>query len=308
MIPFKRLLTYAKPYKVVLLFGILALVAANLLKAAVPLAIQQSVDALAGQITHSQLLLYSVVVIALGLLQGGFAFAQSRLLLGAAHSMERDIRNSFYEHLQKLPLEFFQVNRTGELMTQATRDVAQAANASAEALMYSVNTIVSLMIILPLMALLSWRLTLLAFAPMLLVLIATLAFQRPMRARYAKVAESYARMCVEAHEALCAVKTVRAYLQESAAVGAFTNLSRQCVDYQLGAVRLYNLLHPLLEFFVGLSVIAVLWYGGDLTASGTLSIGQFLEFILYIGYLAWPMHSLGRELAVLQRGAVSMRR
>jgi ATP-binding cassette, subfamily B, multidrug efflux pump len=308
MIPFKRLLTYVKRYKVMLLFGILALVAANLLKAAVPLAIQRSVDALEGRVTHSQLLRYSVMVIALGLLQSGFVFAQSRLLLGAAHSVERDMRNSFYEHLQKLSLEFFQLNRTGELMTHATRDIVLAANASTEALIYSVNTIVALVIILPLMALLSWRLTLLAFAPMLLVLIATLVFQRPMIAGYAKVSESYARMCAQAHEALCAVKTVRAYLQEGAALGAFTNLSRQCVGYQLGTVRLFNLLNPLLQFFIGLSLIAVLWYGGDLTAAGTLSMGQFLEFILYVGYLAWPMHALGQQLTVLQRGVVSMRR
>lgn len=308
MIPFKRLLTYVKRYKVMLFFGLTALVAANLLKAAVPLAIQRSVDALAERITQSDLLQYSVIVIVLGLLQSGFLFAQSRLLLGAAHSVERDIRNSFYEHLQKLSLEFFQVNRTGELMTQVTRDIALAANASTEALMYSVNTIVALVIILPLMALLSWRLTLLAFSPMVLVLITTWVFQKPMQVRYARVSESYARMCAQMHETLCAVKTVRAYLQEGAAVGAFSSLSRQCMGYQLGAERLLNLVNPLLQFFIGLSLVAVLWYGGDLTAAGTLSIGQFLQFILYVGYLAWPMHVLGRELTVLQRGVVSMRR
>jgi ATP-binding cassette subfamily B protein len=63
-----------------------------------------------------------------------------------------------------------------------------------------------------------------------------------------------------------------------------------------------------LQFFIGLSFIAVLWYGGDLTANGTLSIGQFLEFILYLGYLAGPMHDLGSELNALQRGSVSMGR
>ncbi|MBO0796263.1 MAG: hypothetical protein J2P36_35685, partial [Ktedonobacteraceae bacterium] len=273
MTPFKRLLTYTKPYKVMLFLGILALIAANLLKAAVPLAIQQSVDALAGQITYSQLLRYSVMVVALGLLQSGFVFAQSRLLLGTAHSVERDIRNSFYEHLQRMSLEFFHVNRTGELMSQATRDAAVAANATTEALMSAANAIVALVIILPLMALLSWRLTLLAFAPMVLVLIATFVFQNPVKARYRKVSESYARMCAQAHETLSAVKTVRAYLQEGAAVEAFTNLSRQCIDYYVGAVRLLFLLNTLLQFLVGLSLVAVLWYGGDLAAAGTLSIG-----------------------------------
>jgi ATP-binding cassette subfamily B protein len=115
-------------------------------------------------------------------------------------------------------------------------------------------------------------------------------------------------MCAQAHETLSAVKTVRAYLQEGAAVEAFTKLSRQCVEYQLGAVRLLGLLNPVLQFFAGLSLIAVLWYGGDLTATGTLSIGQFLEFILYVGYLASPMHALGYQFAVLQSGVVSMRR
>lgn len=62
MIPFKRLLTHVKRYKIMLLFGILALVAANLPKVTVPLAIQRSLDALTGRITHSQLLRYSVVV------------------------------------------------------------------------------------------------------------------------------------------------------------------------------------------------------------------------------------------------------
>lgn len=308
MTPFKRLLTYVRPYKATLFFGVLALAAANLLKAAVPLAIQQSVDALAGQITHSQLVQYGVMVVALGLLQSGFVFAQSRLLLGAAHAVERDIRNSFYEHLQKMSAGFFQVNRTGELMAQATRDVALATNATTEALISTANAIVALVIILPLMALLSWGLTLLAFAPMVVVLIATLIFQRPMKERYRKVSECYARMSAQAHETLSAVKTIRAYLQEGAAVEAFTNLSRQCSDYQLGAVRFATLLTPVLEFFVALSLVAVLWYGGDLTAAGTLSIGQFLQFILYVGNLAGPMHSLGQQLAILQRGAVSMRR
>lgn len=308
MNPFRRLLTYVKRYRVMLLFGILSLVAANLLKAAVPLAIQRAVDALAGRITHSQLLLYSVMVVALGLLQCGFVFAQSHLLFGAARSMERDMKNGFYEHIQKLSLDFFQVNRTGELMAQVTRDIVQVADAGAETLMYSVNAIIALMIVLPLMALLSWRLTLLAFVPLLLGLTATAVFQRPLLTANEKLCESYARMCTQAHEAICAVKTVRAYLQEGLAVGAFTGYSRQYVGYQLGTVRLFNLLNPLVQFFIGLSLIAVLWYGGDLTAAGTLSIGQFLEFILYVGYLAMPMSTLGRQLTVIQRGVVSMRR
>src|SRR5437763_5335644 len=120
----KRLLLYIARYKTMLAWGMLCLVAANLLKAAVPIVLQQSVDTLAQGITYSLLLRYSSLIIATALLQGGFIFAQERFLLGMARYVERDLKNDFYAHLQKQPLEFFHKNRTGELMARATHDMS----------------------------------------------------------------------------------------------------------------------------------------------------------------------------------------
>src|SRR5437763_4733729 len=141
MTPLKRLLTYVLRYKAMLGMGMLCLVAANLFKAVVPIAVQQSVDNLTQGITHSLLLRYGAMIIALGLLQGGFAFAQVRFLLGTARCIERDMKSSFYAHLQKLPLEFFLENRTGERMALDTHDIGRAINASTHALMHSLNTV-----------------------------------------------------------------------------------------------------------------------------------------------------------------------
>lgn len=308
MTPLKKLLIYVSHHKAMFALGILCLVAANLSKAAVPIVIQRSVDTLAGGITQFLLLRYSAIVIVLGLLQGGFVFAQSRLLLGAARYIERDMKNDFYEHLQKLPLEFFQVNRTGELMALVANDIGSAVNSSTEALMYSANTLVALAVILPLMTRISWTLTLMTFAPLLLVIISTLFLQGQMRSRFEKAQESFGKICARVQETLWGTRTVRAYTQEQAEVGKFREVSRQYVNHNLRHTRLSGLLNPVLEFFIGLSFIAVLWYGGDLIAAGKLSIGQLLAFILYLGYLAWPMHVLGWQLAVLQRGIVSMGR
>src|SRR5262249_18990017 len=67
-------------------------------------------------------------------------------------------------------------------------------------------------------------------------------------------------------------------------------------------------LYPLLQLLIGLSYIAVLWYGGELISRKHFSLGQFLEFLLYLGYLAWPMYVLGWEMTVIQKGIVSMGR
>src|SRR5436305_15273153 len=111
MAPLKRLLLYLARYRMKLALGMLCLFAANLFKAAIPIVLQQSVDTLTHGITHSLLLRYSAMVIAIAVMQGGFIFAQERFLLGTARCVERDIKNDFYAHLQKLPLEFFQENR-----------------------------------------------------------------------------------------------------------------------------------------------------------------------------------------------------
>jgi ATP-binding cassette, subfamily B, multidrug efflux pump len=308
MAPLKRLLLYAARHKIMLVSGMLCLLAANLLKVVSPIIVQQSVDNLNEQFTSSLLLLYSGAIVSIALTQGGFTFAQERLILGLARFIERDIKHDLYANLQKLTLVFFHQNRTGELMARCTNDISSGVIATTSAFMYSINNMVALIVILPLMARLSWRLTALAFTPLLLVIIATLLLQKRMRSRFEKVQECFGRISARAQEALWAVRTIRAYTQEKAQIESFREVSRQYIRLNLRHTQLSGALYPLLQFLIGLSYIAVLWYGGDLISRKTFSLGQLLEFILYLGYLAWPMHVLGWEMTVIQKGIVSMER
>ena len=308
MAPLKKLLLYAARHKIMLVSGLLCLLAANLLKAVSPIIVQQAVDSLNDRFTASLLLLYSGSIVSIALIQGGFTFAQERLMLGIARHIERDIKHDFYAHLQKLTLAFFHQNRTGDLMARCTNDISSGVIATTSAFMYSINNTVALIVILPLMARLSWKLTALAFTPLLLVIIATLLLQKQMRSRFEKVQECFGRISARAQEALWAVRTIRAYTQEHSQIESFRDVSRQYITHNLRHTKLSGALYPLLQFLIGLSYIAVLWYGGDLISRKSFSLGQFLEFILYLGYLAWPMYVLGWEMTVIQKGIVSMGR
>jgi ATP-binding cassette subfamily B multidrug efflux pump len=308
MAPLKKLLLYAGRHKIMLVSGMLCLLAANLLKAVSPIIVQQAVDNLNNQLTSSLLLFYSGAIIAIALIQGGFKFAQERLILGTARYIERDIKHDFYAHLQKLILEFFHRNRTGELMARCTNDISAGIIATTSAFMYSINNVVALVVILPLMTRLSWKLAVLAFTPLLFVTVATLLLQPRMRSRFEKVQESFGNISARAQEALWGARTIRAYTQEQAQIESFRQVSRQYISHNLRHTQLSSALEPLLQFFIGLSYIAVLWYGGDLVSRKVLSFGQFVEFILYLGYLAWPMHVLGWEMTVIQKGIVSIGR
>src|SRR4051812_21251482 len=102
MAPLKKLLSYATRHKIVLASGMLCLLAANILKAVNPMIIQQSVDNLSSQFASFLLLRYSGAIVLIAFIQGGFMFAQERLILGMARNIERDLKRDFYAHLQKL--------------------------------------------------------------------------------------------------------------------------------------------------------------------------------------------------------------
>src|SRR5262245_53725899 len=256
MAPLKTLLLYAARHKIMLVSGMLCLLAANVLKAVSPIIVQQSVDNLNEQFTSSLLLLYSGAIVLIALIQGGFTFAQERLILGLARFIERDIKHDLYANLQKLTLAFFHQNRTGELMARCTNDISSGIIATTSAFMYSINNMVALIVILPLMARLSWKLAALALTPLLLVIIATLFLQKRMRSRFEKVQESFGEISARAQEALWATRTIRAYTQEQAQIESFRDVSRQYISHNIRHTQLSAALYPLLQLLIGLSYIA----------------------------------------------------
>ncbi len=280
----------------------------NLVRMGAPIVLRHAVDELATSISHSKLLEYGGLLILIALGQGVFLFTQRRLLINMSRDIEYDLRNDFYAHLQKLPFEFYQTHRTGDLMARATNDLSAVRMIVGPALMYSMNTIFAMALLVPLMAAISWRLTLLAFLSMPLVASATNYFSKRIHDRFEKVQEYFGTVSNRAQESLAGVRVIRAYTQEEQEIESFKRVNRESVNRNLSLIRLSGIFHPILQFFIGLGFIAVLWYGGSLTISGSITIGQFVQFTLYLGYLVWPMIALGWVINMFQRGMASMGR
>jgi ATP-binding cassette subfamily B protein len=308
MTPFRKLITYFRPYRGKLIVGVSCIFFMNVAKLTGPTVLRYAVDDLTAGITDLKLMRYGGLLVLISLVQGLFLFTQRRLLINMSRDIEYDLRNDFYEHLQRLPLQFFQNNRTGDLMARATNDLSAVRMVVGPALMYSGNTVFATLLIVPIMASINWRLTLLAFVSMPAVAIATNYFSKQIHDRFEKVQEYFGSVSNRAQESLSGVRVMRAYAQEEAEIESFKKVNRQYVNHNLGLIRISSIFHPILQFFIGLGFIAVLWYGGGLTIQGRISIGQFVEFTLYLGYLAWPMIALGWVINIFQRGMASMGR
>jgi ATP-binding cassette subfamily B protein len=308
MTPFKRLLSYFAPYKGKIVFGIFCVFMTNLVKLTAPIAIKNAVDDLNATADHSKFLQYAGLVVLISLVQGVFLFTQRRVLINMSRDIEYDLRNDFYEHLQRLPFEFYQKNRTGDLMARATNDLGAVRMIVGPALMYSVNTIFSFVLMLPIMANISWTLTLLAFVSIPLVAFATQYFSKRIHDRFQDVQEYFGIVSNRAQESLAGVRVIRAYTQEQAETKSFKKVNHEFVNRNLGLIRLSAVFHPMLQFFIGLGFIAVLLFGGRLVINGSISVGQYFQFNLYLGYLVWPMIALGWVINIFQRGMASMGR
>src|SRR5262245_52363528 len=309
MTAFQRLLSYFKPYKSKIAFGIACVFMTNLVKLTQPIVVRRAVDDLTSETTHRTLLYYGLTTVLISVIQGVFLFTQRRVLINMSRDIEYDLRNGFYAHLQKLSFEFYQQNRTGDLMARATNDLGAVRMIVGPALMYSVNTIFSFVLILPIMALISSQLTMLSVVSIPLVAFATHYFGKRIHERFQDVQEYFGTVSNRAQESLAGVRVIRAYAQEEAEKKSFREVNREYVRRNVGLIKLSSIFHPLLQLCIGFGFIAVLAFGGRLVINGHISsVGQFIQFNLYLGYLIWPMIALGWVVNIFQRGMASMNR
>ena len=240
---------------------------------------------------------------------GGFCrFFMRRIIIGASREIERDLRNDFFSHLQRLPLVYFQANRTGDLMSRATNDLAAVRMMVGPAIMYSATTTITFTVALGLMLSISPSLTLYALIPLPIVSVVVKWFGSAIYRRSEKIQEQLADLSAIVQEALAGVRVVRAYRREHIEIERFRVANEEYVARSRALVQLQGAFHPSLALFLGLSGLVVLWMGSQYVIAGQLTIGEFVAFNAYVVMLTWPMIAFGWVTNMLQRGMAAWQR
>jgi ATP-binding cassette subfamily B multidrug efflux pump len=301
--------SYLNKYRFSLLLGTLFVLISVSFGVFVPNLVGRAIDdlRLAG-VTYEKIMLHAAKIIGVSVASGIFLFFQRRTLINMSRHIEYDLRQDFYAHLQRLPLEFFQQHRTGDLMARATNDLSAVRQIVGPAIMYSEQTLFRVLIILPLMLSISWKLTLILLLTMPLVSLTVKYFGEQIHVRFEKIQEFFSDISARAQENLTGVRVVRAYAQEPAEIAKFDALNQQYVERNLNLVRLSAIFRPLMMFLIGLGFAVILWYGGRQTAIGQMTLGEFAAFNLYLEQLIWPLIAMGYVTNLVQRGTASLKR
>jgi ATP-binding cassette subfamily B protein len=304
----RRFWRYFLPYKVSLAIGIACILASVIFNLFIPLIVGQAVDANWSEVSWSRLTISALKVLGASVLSGTFLFLQRRILIGISRRMEYDLRQDFYEHLVDQPQLFFQEHRIGDLMARATNDLAAVRQLAGPMIMYSLQTLFIVVLVLPLMFWINWRLTLLLFVTMPLVSLTVKYFGQQVHVRFEKIQDFFAQITARAQENFTGVRVVRAYAQEGAEIAAFNSLNLQYAEKNLALVRIDALMRPLMTFLIGMGFVLILWVGVPLAVRGEITVGQFTVFNMYLFRLIWPLIALGYVVNLYQRGTASLKR
>jgi ATP-binding cassette, subfamily B, multidrug efflux pump len=292
-----------------ILIGLIALLIVDVLQLFIPRVIKYAIDDLtSGIISPFRLLLYGLEVLILALGIGGFRYIWRYFLLGAARQIEKALRDRLFIHLQTLSSSYFSHTKVGDLMAHATNDIDAVRMAMSMGVVFLVDTIILGVLTIFFMIYIHPKLTLFAILPMPLITLITLLFSQAIHHRFEMVQKTFASLTERVREAIAGIRVIKAYVLEEREGEKLSQLSQDYIQKNLNVTRVWGMFFPIILFFSNISMAIVLYLGGKLTILQSISTGDFVAFMSYLGLLAWPMMALGWAINVIQRGGASMDR
>ena len=308
MTDLRKLLRYFRPYRVSLAIAITCILCYVLVNLSIPLIVGRAIDANWTDVNWTRLTVAALKVLGLSAVGGFFLFLQRSIINRISRHIEYDLRQDFYRRLVDQPQSFFQEHRTGDLMARATNDLSAVRQLVGPMIMYSLQTAFTVIVLLPLLFRINWKLTLLLFLTMPLVSLTVKVFGQQVHIRFEKIQDFFAQITARAQENFTGVRVVRAYAQEASEIAAFNRLNWEYAQKNLSLVRIDAMMRPLMTFLIGIGFVLIIWAGVPLAVRGEISVGQFTEFNMYLLRLIWPLIAIGYVVNLYQRGTASWQR
>ena len=230
-------------------------------------------------------------------------------IFGAARSIEKELRNDMFSHLEKMSVEYYNEHKTGDLMTRFTSDLNAVRMSIGPAIICVFDaSVMTVMVILQMMNYVNVKLTLLALIPMIIICVGEIYYGKIMHPRYKARQEAVSNLTDYVQESFSGVRVIKAFVRERAQMREFARANQNTMDKNLNVVRLQAIVIPLLDVIIGFSSLVTLVYGGYLALTGEITLGRFVAFNQYINMLVWPMLACGDAINMFSQGAASIRR
>jgi len=299
---------YFVRYKKKLFWGFVFILLSNIGTVYVPILLKDSINALEKNTTPEQLANYGLLIVAASLFAGIFRFYIRQTIIVVSREIEYDLRYDFWNHIQHLPLRFFQNNSTGNIMAHATNDINAVRMFIGPAVMYSTDTLIRLIIVLAIMISLDPMLTLYTLLPLPILSVVVYKIGKKIHQKFTLIQEKFSEITTKAQENFSGIRVIKSYIREESEIKQFNKLSQEYLKKNMDMVKIQAAIMPFLFIITGLSIILVIGIGGGRVISGDITLGEITAFIIYLGILIWPMIAFGWVINIIQQAEASMKR
>jgi ATP-binding cassette subfamily B multidrug efflux pump len=313
----RRLFRYLRPYRGWVIIAALLTLPVAPLAAIGPKLFEIAVDRYFVPVIHGQIpgatavhglgwisLIYLVTLVL------GFAFMyfQVRVMQKVGQDTMYDMRKEIFEHLQRLPISFYDRSPVGRLVTRVTTDVDALNDLFATGIAAMVNDVLLLVLFIFIMLEMNWKLALATFAVMPLLFLSTWIFRNRVRDANRRIRTAIARINAFLQEHISGMSVVQLFNRERKARAQFAELNRIHMEAYKDAILAFALFYPGVEFLGVVSIIVVFWYGGLRTLAGAVPVGVLIAFMQYAQRFFQPIQDLSEKFNILQSAMAASER
>ncbi|CAM1349533.1 ABC transporter ATP-binding protein [Tenacibaculum crassostreae] len=308
---------YFLKYKWRLLLGIFITVLAKIFMLRIPDLVGDSLNVVEdyqlGKITElsevKDILLNNILlIIGVTLLGGFFTFLMRQTIIVMSRMIEFDLKNEIYQQYQRLSLNFYKQNRTGDLMNRISEDVSKVRMYVGPSIMYSLNMLVSFIIGFTQMYAISPKLTLYTMIPFPVLSVSVFILSKQINKRSTIVQQYLSKLTTFNQEFFSGINIVKSYAIEKEVIKNFDELADLNKEKNIDLYKVQALFFPLMILLIGISNIIVLYVGGTLYINGEIQVGAIGAFIMYVNILTWPVAVVGWVTSMVQQAEASQER
>ena len=305
---------YFVKYKWRLLIGILITILSKILALKIPQIVGDSLNIVEdyqnGTITdikavEHELLINVLIIVGVAILAGFFTFLMRQTIIVTSRLIEFDLKNEIYQQYQRLSLNFYKKNRTGDLMNRISEDVSKVRMYVGPAVMYTMNMIVLLVVGFTQMINIDVKLTMYTLLPFPFLSISIFALSKVIHKRSSIVQEYLSKLTTFNQEFFSGISVVKSYGIENSIIKDFDKIADKSKEKNIHLQEANALFFPLMILLIGLSNIIVIYIGGQQYINDEIQIGTIIEFMLYVNMLTWPVAVVGWVTSMIQQAEAS---
>ena len=304
----RRLIRYLAPYKLYVAVSIILLLFISVLQLAGPYLTKIAIDRYIATQDISGLSRIALMFLAILVVAFFLRYLQIYIMQFVGQRVMFDMRMELFSHLQEMSLSFFDKNPVGRLITRLTNDVEVLNEMLTSGIIAIFGDIFSLIGIVIVMLWLDFKLALVSFMVLPLLIYATILFRQKARESYRAIRTRIARINAFLQESIVGMPVIQIFNREKKNLGKFRGLNHRYLEACLRSVFYHAAFHPSVEIIGSLAVALIIWYGGGQNLKGALTFGALVAFIQYVNRFYHPIRDLSEKYNIMQSAMASSER